>query len=61
MAEAATEPQPGPSGIRKRSRKAISAVWNYFERCENDITFARCLVCSAKYQHSNNTSNLAKV
>ena len=45
----------------KRSNKATSPVWNYFQRCNSDGAYARWLVCNAKYQHSNNTSNLAKV
>ena len=42
-----------------RKRKRSSPIWAYFKKCED--TFAECLVCGAKYQHSNNTSNLAKV
>ena len=45
---------------QNRSRKVKSAIWTYFEKCE-DSGFARCLICGSKYQHSNNTSNLAKV
>ena len=44
---------------RKRSRKVVSPILNFFEKSED--AFARCLVCGSRYQHSNNTSNLAKV
>ena len=44
---------------RKRTRKVVSPIWSCFEKCEDN--FARCLICGSKYQHSNNTSNLAKV
>ena len=44
---------------RKRAKKYTSPVWNYFEK--SDAQFACCVICCAKYQHSNNTSNLAKV
>ena len=36
-----------------------SPVWNYFEKTEGN--FAICILRKAKYQHSNNTSNLSKV
>ena len=42
-----------------RRRKLRSPVWNYFEKTEGN--FAICILCKAKYQHSNNTSNLSKV
>ena len=45
---------------KKRSKKYTSPVWQYFEKCL-DGQFALCTVCGEKYQHSNNTSNLAKV
>ena len=44
---------------RKRAKKYTSPVWNYYEKI--DAQFACCVICGAKYQHSNNTSNLAKV
>ena len=38
-------------------RKLRSPVCNYFEK----TNFAICILCKAKYQHSNNTSNFSKV
>ena len=48
--------------VRKRAnKKQSSPIWNYFERCEDQPNFARCIICGSKCQHSSNTSNLAKV
>ena len=49
------------TSINKRSRKAVSPVWTYFEKLDDGSGLARCLKCGTNYQHSNNTSNLAKV
>ena len=56
--EASDAELPRPPG-RKRSKKYTSPVWQYFDKCDDQ--FAICTVCGDKYQHSNNTSNLAKV
>lgn len=52
------EGQGGPGG-ENRKRKYRSLIWHYCEKTEGN--FALCILCKAKYQHSNNTSNLSKV
>lgn len=47
--------------VRKRPKKQTSPIWTYFEKCEDEPNFARCIICGSKYQHSSNTSNLGKV
>ena len=50
------------SVVRKRdNKKQSSPIWNYFEKCKNQPNFARWIICGSKYQHSSNTSNIAKV
>ena len=61
--------QPGPSNVdaiqpsasKRASKKYTSPIWNYFEKVQDQPNFASCLICGLKYQHSSNTSNLAKV
>ena len=48
-----------PSMAKKRSKK--HTIWQYFEKCADNKLMTMCTVCGKKYQHSNNTSNLAKV
>ena len=60
MATCAAVSSSSEATPRKRGG-ARSSVWNYFERDLSDSCKAVCQLWGEKYQHSNNTSNLAKV
>ena len=49
------------SMAKKRLKKHTCPVWQNIEKCADNDHLAMCTVCDKKYQHSNNTSNQAKV
>ncbi|XP_076037372.1 uncharacterized protein LOC143022870 [Oratosquilla oratoria] len=51
--------EPATPGQTKCPRSS-SMIWEYFERVYNSPSKAKCLICGAVYQHSQNTSNLIK-